>query len=67
MGSVGTHDAALLPNSSQLNVRLAVKLCRTDVLERMASGRIKVTELERLLPWNWQAEWIAAVVDARTP
>ena len=36
----------------------------TDVLERVVSGRIKATELERLLPWNWQAEWLAAAVDA---
>jgi transposase len=28
----------------------------TDVLERMVSGRTKATELERLLPWNWNAE-----------
>ena len=28
----------------------------TDVLERMVSGRAKANELERLLPWNWQAE-----------
>ena len=28
----------------------------TDVLERMVAGRTKATELERLLPWNWQAE-----------
>jgi transposase len=32
----------------------------TDVLERMVSGRIKAHELERLLPWNWQAERIMA-------
>jgi hypothetical protein len=30
----------------------------------MVSGRTKATELERLLPWNWQAERIAAAVDA---
>ncbi len=36
----------------------------TDVLERMASGRIKATELDRLLPWSWQAERIAAAIDA---
>jgi transposase len=38
----------------------------TDVLERMVSGRTKAHELERLLPWAWQAERLAAVVDART-
>jgi transposase len=26
------------------------------VLERVVSGRTKAHELERLLPWNWQAE-----------
>jgi hypothetical protein len=36
----------------------------TDVLERMVSGRIKATELERLLPWNWQAERLSAAVGA---
>jgi hypothetical protein len=36
----------------------------TDVLERMVSGRTKATELARLLPWNWQAERIAAIADA---
>jgi transposase len=36
----------------------------TDVLERMVSGRIKATELERLLPWTWKAERLAAVTDA---
>ena len=33
-----------------------------DVLERMVSGRTKAHELERLLPWTWQAEQIAAAV-----
>jgi transposase len=28
----------------------------TDVLERVVSGRTKAHELERLLPWTWQAE-----------
>jgi transposase len=36
----------------------------TDVLERMVSGRTKAHELERLLPWNWQAERFAAAVNA---
>jgi transposase len=35
----------------------------TDVLERMVSGRTKATELERLLPWAWKAERLAAAVD----
>ena len=36
----------------------------TDVLERMISGRIRAHELERLLPWNWQAERVVAAVHA---
>src|SRR4051812_7561270 len=36
----------------------------TDVLERMVSGRTKAHELERLLPWNWQVEQLAAALDA---
>jgi hypothetical protein len=36
----------------------------TDVLERMVSGRTKAHELERLLPWTWQAERLADTVDA---
>src|SRR4051794_6889773 len=41
----------------------------TDVLERVVSGRTKAHELERLLPWNWQAERLAAArgcLDAMT-
>jgi transposase len=36
----------------------------TDVLERMVSGRTKAHELERLLPWNWRAEQLAAATHA---
>jgi transposase len=36
----------------------------TDALERMVSGRTKAHELERLLPWTWQAERLAAAVHA---
>jgi transposase len=36
----------------------------TDVLERMVAGRTKAHELERLLPWTWQAERLAAAVHA---
>ena len=36
----------------------------TDVLEGMVSGRTKAHELERLLPWNWKAEQLAAAVSA---
>ena len=39
----------------------------TDVLGRVVSGRAKAHELERLLPWHWQAERLAAVaVDTGT-
>jgi hypothetical protein len=36
----------------------------TDVLERMISGQTKANELERLLPWTWKAQQLAATVDA---
>jgi transposase len=36
----------------------------TDVLERTVSGRTKASELERLLPWAWKAERIAAAIAA---
>jgi hypothetical protein len=36
----------------------------TDVLNCMISGRTKVHELERLLPWTWKAERVAAAADA---
>ena len=36
----------------------------TDVLERMVSDRAKTNELQRLLPWNWKVERLAAVADA---
>ncbi len=36
----------------------------TDVLERMVAGQTKANELARLLPWNWQAEQLAAAVHA---
>jgi transposase len=36
----------------------------TDVLERVVSGRTKAHELERLLPWNWKSERLAAAVHA---
>jgi hypothetical protein len=29
----------------------------------MVSGRTKSHELERLLPWNWQAERLATAID----
>jgi transposase len=36
----------------------------TDVLERVVSGRTKAHELERLLPWAWKAEQLAAAANA---
>jgi transposase len=36
----------------------------TDVPERVVSGRTKAHKLEGLLPWAWQAERLAAAVDA---
>jgi hypothetical protein len=36
----------------------------TDALERIVSGRTKAHELERVLPWAWQAERLAAAVHA---
>jgi transposase len=36
----------------------------TNVLERMVAGRTKANELERLLPWTWQAEQLAVAVHA---
>ncbi len=35
----------------------------TDVLERIVSGRTKAHELERLLPWRWEAEQFATFTD----
>jgi hypothetical protein len=34
------------------------------VLERMISGRTKVHEIERLLPWAWKSERVAAAANA---
>ena len=36
----------------------------TDVLERMVSGPTKAHEIERLLPWKWQAGRLAVAVHA---
>jgi hypothetical protein len=33
-------------------------------LRCLVSGRTKANELERLLPWNWKAERLAAAVHA---
>jgi hypothetical protein len=37
-----------------------------NVLERMVSGRAKAHELERLLPWAWKPERLAAANNAPT-
>jgi hypothetical protein len=44
--------------------RVEAQAWLTDVLERMVSGRTKAHELERLLPWTWQAERLAAAIKA---
>ena len=36
----------------------------TDLLERMVAGRTNATDFERLLPWNWKAERLAAAIGA---
>jgi hypothetical protein len=50
--------------SSKGKIRVGPGSALIHMLERMVSGRSKATELERLLPWNWQAERGAATVDA---
>jgi hypothetical protein len=39
--------------------RLTLTAYLTDVLERMIAGRTKITEIEDLLPWNWQPAAVA--------
>lgn len=34
----------------------------TGILERIVSGRTKVTEIDRLLPWNWKADRAATKI-----
>jgi transposase len=36
----------------------------TNVLERVISGPAKAHELERLLPWTWEVERLAAAGNA---
>jgi hypothetical protein len=55
-----TKPAMRVPSSAFPRRRV---LWTTDVLERMVSGRIKATELERLLSWTWQAERLTAAVE----
>ena len=52
---------ASLVATAKLN-RVEPQAWLTDVLERMVSGRTKAHELERLLPWHWQAEQVAAAI-----
>jgi transposase len=47
--------------------RVEAQAWLTDVLERMVSGRTKVQELKRLLPWTWQVERLAAAIKAGAP
>jgi hypothetical protein len=57
MGRGAPDHAFTLPTSESL-------VWLTDVLERMVSGRTKAHELERLLPWTWKAERLAAAIGA---
>jgi transposase len=62
----GAHHGAIVASligTAKLN-RIEPLAWLTDVLERMVSGRIKATGLERLLPRNWQAERLAAAAKA---
>jgi hypothetical protein len=57
----------LQPALQLIDDRLGVRLPEpwlTDVPERMVSGQTKANELERLLPWNWQAERLTAAIRA---
>jgi transposase len=36
----------------------------TDVLERVVAGQAKIHELERLLPWSWKTERLAAAINS---
>jgi hypothetical protein len=62
-GGTCTHGTSAPSRGAQLN-GVEPLTWLTDVLERVVSGRAKVTELERLLPWNWKAERVAAAVHA---
>ena len=45
--------ATLIVSAKLNNVELLAWL--TDVLERVISGRMKIHEMEKLLPWTWKA------------
>ncbi len=49
---------ATLIASAKLNGRNSLAYL-TDVLERIITGRTKITEIEDLLPWNWQPAAVA--------
>jgi len=61
----GARHQASLVATARLN-RMVAQAWLADLLERVASGRTKAHELERLLPWSWKAERPAATVAART-
>ena len=46
---------ASLVNTSKLN-GVDPEVWLADVLERIISDRVKASEMESLLPWNWKAE-----------
>jgi hypothetical protein len=62
-GGVCTHETSAPSQGTQLN-GVEPLAWLTDVLERVVSGRTKAHELERLLPWAWKAEQLAATADA---
>src|SRR5690242_10282299 len=62
-GGTCTHGTSAPSQGTQLN-GVEPLAWLTDVLERVVSGRTKAHELERLLPWAWKAEQLAATVDA---
>jgi hypothetical protein len=46
---------ASLVNTTKLN-SVDPEVWLADVLERIISGKVKASEMECLLPWNWKAE-----------
>jgi hypothetical protein len=62
-GGTCTHETSAPSQGTQLN-EVEPLAWLTDVLERMVSGRTKAHELERLLPWHWKTERLAAAVHA---
>ena len=62
-GGICTHGISAPWQGTQLN-GVEPQAWLTDVLERVVSGRTKAHELERLLPWAWRAERLAAAAHA---